>query len=852
MILVFSLVEILLFILLQRISAELNSTLNIDKAIDEGDTSNTCPIIILLAFTDNGKVNKKNLVEFPFSLMSGALMAINDFNARDGSVVRELASPEFAFGKGCNVTIPVRKGWTIKDDGDTEGSTAKALLDATINSVSHVTDVDKIEESCREMVQAYRLKIQNFKICGVVAPFNPEPAYAASMMTAALNVTFLSYGQADWTGYGKNHLRPLTAKITADEYKRGDEMADYIVNFRKRDYIILIHTSDVGDNGGPPKVLDKAFKKCNAKFEKLAWSPMAKSAEPTNVLFVMNRVKELGKSGYRSIILVTSRPNHWLLMYDASIKAQLNLAEYVWYSYDTIPKETLKAYSENVGMNRFLQGMGTMSILDGFAYKSEDLFLQHWKRQNATLISELNRMNPIKRKDNNTPGYFFAEDDYFETHDPRPYTSFIYDSVIALSMAKCRAKETFPNRNLQIVKEIPDHDTYKELVNITFEGASGHVNLGSLDSGFSRNPESIAFGMYNTQLNNNGELVYVLTEVKKPYEKHWTALQPWEYNDGTTKEPSSGPRFNTAEWPVWIFFVVILPYVAGISFFAYYYVEYNSKLVDSVWKVKPSELIFDDPAEVIGRGTFGMVLLAEYRGTKVAVKRVIPPKITKRYEAANDEHDFKYTSIKNVFGTFLTSDMSTSSIVLRDLRRFDFDANSSTNEPRQSQISVQTFLPGEASVLETTSSSFGVNIFKSIKRRTRGMNSFGNKSKYSIQKEDFVSEMRLLSKLRHPRIITVMGAVMNKYVEPMLVMEFMNHGSLFDLLHNGTVILDGNLILPILQDISNGIRFLHSATPQMIHGDLKAQNVLVDDKFRAKVADFGLSQKKKLGSRGTP
>ncbi len=87
----------------------------------------------------------------------------------------------------------------------------------------------------------------------------------------------------------------------------------------------------------------------------------------------------------------------------------------------------------------------------------------------------------------------------------------------------------------------------------------------------------------------------------------------------------------------------------------------------------------------------------------------------------------------------------------------------------------------------------------------------------------------------------------------MLVMEYMENGSLYDLLHNETMIIDGEVIFPILQDIARGARFLHAADPKVIHGDLKAANVLVDGRFRAKIADFGLSAKSKtMGASGTP
>ena len=72
------------------------------------------------------------------------------------------------------------------------------------------------------------------------------------------------------------------------------------------------------------------------------------------------------------------------------------------------------------------------------------------------------------------------------------------------------------------------------------------------------------------------------------------------------------------------------------------------------------------------------------------------------------------------------------------------------------------------------------------------------------------------------------------------------------MLHNETVPLSGELILPILQDVAKGVRFLHSANQPIVHRDLKSANILVDSRFHAKVSDFGLSQKKKVGAAGTP
>jgi serine/threonine protein kinase len=66
---------------------------------------------------------------------------------------------------------------------------------------------------------------------------------------------------------------------------------------------------------------------------------------------------------------------------------------------------------------------------------------------------------------------------------------------------------------------------------------------------------------------------------------------------------------------------------------------------------------------------------------------------------------------------------------------------------------------------------------------------------------------------------------------------------------------EGDVILSVLRDVSQGILFLHKMEPSLVHGDLKSHNVLIDACFRSRVSDFGLPRAKQYGKNkavGTP
>ncbi|XP_050282017.1 probable LRR receptor-like serine/threonine-protein kinase At1g06840 isoform X4 [Quercus robur] len=114
----------------------------------------------------------------------------------------------------------------------------------------------------------------------------------------------------------------------------------------------------------------------------------------------------------------------------------------------------------------------------------------------------------------------------------------------------------------------------------------------------------------------------------------------------------------------------------------------------------------------------------------------------------------------------------------------------------------------------------------------------------SLQGErEFLTEIELLSRLHHRNLVSLIG-LCDEEGEQMLVYEFMSNGTIRDHLSvKSKEPLSFVMRLKIALESSKGILYLHTeADPPIFHRDIKASNILLDSKYTAKVADFGLSR----------
>ncbi|GER31012.1 protein kinase superfamily protein [Striga asiatica] len=108
---------------------------------------------------------------------------------------------------------------------------------------------------------------------------------------------------------------------------------------------------------------------------------------------------------------------------------------------------------------------------------------------------------------------------------------------------------------------------------------------------------------------------------------------------------------------------------------------------------------------------------------------------------------------------------------------------------------------------------------------------------------EFQAEVEIISRIHHRHLVSLVGYCISEN-QRLLVYDYVPNNTLHHHLHaEGKTVMDWASRVKVAAGAARGLAYLHEdCQPRIIHRDIKSTNILLDNNFEARVADFGLAK----------
>ncbi|CAB9517308.1 Gamma-aminobutyric acid (GABA) B receptor [Seminavis robusta] len=505
-------------------------------------SNGACALNVLLPFSVNldrtgvmppvstGIFTRSLQYSMGYNHLAAALMAMEDFNARNGRI-----TPELETLTDCPVHFNIN-GTMFLDTG----------------VMGHLGN--------RLVVGLSRLGFAN--PCALAGPYFDLPAQNIATIAAAAQVPHIPS-----RGYNVRlalaTTAPMTTNISPDIIGIAQAGVSLLKRIKRDNYIAYMHPiTDFGVQAA--QSFGVILNNYNIEHWELFGYLSPFFSDEDLERSISDQMERVRKRGFRTILIsldayILELPE----IADAAAELGMLNGDYVWIllpSLETQAIHNLIRFSERLtnlpsyeNVVKFLRGATLILEVEGFHYLgNEDPFLRAWKNQTADFVDRVNQaytLNTLQAIEKDP----LIGSAYFQTYGPESGAARLYDAIQAIGLGACKARKQSETDSVNSTLHL---DAIRKL---DFTGASGHVKFGDPANKKAqvRYPATNVYGIYNLyppsgdatipdpDKYSSFEEAFVLTEIVtglmgpyETYEGNWTKVGPaLRYASGRTEPP---------------------------------------------------------------------------------------------------------------------------------------------------------------------------------------------------------------------------------------------------------------------------------------------------------------------------